>query len=281
MNGRLCMITGSNRGIGKTTALGLAKMGATVVMVCRDRGRGEAARDEIKIESGNECVDLFVADLSSLAAIRQLATDFKRRYQQLHVLINNVGLTLKKRSVTVDGIENTFATNHLGPFLLTHLLLDVMKQSAPARIVNVSSMVHRWGRIDFDDLQGERHYDMDCAYQQSKLANVYFTYELAKRLRGTGVTANCLNPGVVATDFGREYTGFKGLMAKKLLRPFMKTPEQGARTSIYVASSPDLEEVSGKYFADSKQKRSSKLSYDESISRQLWKISEEMTKHNS
>lgn len=280
MTGKVCMITGGNRGIGKTTALGLAKMGATVVMVCRDQSQGKAAVNEIKTESGNECVDLLVADLSSQAAIHQLVDDFKSRYQHLHVLINNVGVVLKNRSETVDGIETTFATNHLGPFLLTDLLLGELKGSAPARIVNVSSLVHRWGRIDFDDLEGKNRYNMDRAYQQSKLANVFFTYELARRLEGTGVTVNCLEPGIVATDFGREYTGFKGLMSKKLWRPFMKSPEKGAATSIYLASSPEVEGVSGKYFSNSKQKRSSKLSYNDEIGRRLWEVSEKLTKLN-
>lgn len=277
MSGRVCMVTGSNRGIGKATALGLARRGATVVMVCRDQGQGEAAVAELKVESGNPAVDLMLADLSSQASIRQLVADFRGRYQQLHVLVNNAGLTLKHRSVTVDGVETTFAVNHLAPFLLTNLLLDVLRASAPARIVNVSSMVHRWGTIDFDDLQGERAYNMDRAYNQSKLADVLFTYELARRLEGTGVTVNCLQPGMVATDFAREYTGFKRFMVA-LLRPFMRTPAKGAETSVYLASSPEVEGVTGKYFASKKEAKSSKESHDAFLSKRLWEVSAHLAK---
>ncbi|KKK66203.1 hypothetical protein LCGC14_2966450, partial [marine sediment metagenome] len=231
MKGKVCMITGANSGIGKTTALGLVKMGTTVVMVCRNRNRGEAAMDEIKAQSGNESVELMIADLASQKSIRQLVKDFTDKYQQLHVLINNAGVAKANRTLTVDGIETTFAINYLAPFLLTNLLLDALKASTPARIVNVSSMVYKWGTIDFDNLQGEKRYDMDKAYNQSKLAIVLFTYELARRLQGTGVTVNSLEPGLVATDFGREYTGFKRLMTTKIWRPFMKSPEKGAETS--------------------------------------------------
>lgn len=193
MTGKICLITGANSGIGKATALGLARMGAIVVLVCRDESRGKAAMTEIKAESRNEAVDLILADLSSQASISQLVADFNGRYQQLHVLIDNAGVAKAKRTLTVDSIETTFAVNHLAPFLLTNLLLDVLKASVPSRIVNVSSMVHRWGEIDFDDFQGEIRYNMDKAYNQSKLANVLFTYELARRLEGTGVTVNALN----------------------------------------------------------------------------------------
>jgi NAD(P)-dependent dehydrogenase (short-subunit alcohol dehydrogenase family) len=272
MAGRICMVTGANRGIGRAIALGLAKMGATVVMVCRHPERGEAAQAEIQAISGNPDVDLLIADLASLTSIRQMADAFKNRYQHLHVLINNAGVTKKKGTLTDEGLEMTFAVNHLGPFLLTHLLLDVLKASAPARIINVSSMVHKWGKIDFEDLQGERQYGMDKAYNQSKLANVLFTYELARRLEGTGVTVNSLHPGMVVTDFGREYTGFKGVMSR-LWQVFMKSPEEGAETPIYLASSPEVKGISGKYYVNMKAVRSSKATYDVDLARRLWQVS--------
>lgn len=274
------MITGANSGIGKATALGLVKMGTTVVMVCRNRNRGEAAMDEIKAQSGNESVELMIADLASQKSIRQLVKDFTDKYQQLHVLINNAGVAKANRTLTVDGIETTFAINYLAPFLLTNLLLDALKASTPARIVNVSSMVHKWGAIDFDNLQGEKRYDMDKAYNQSKLAIVLFTYELARRLQGTGVTVNSLEPGLVATNFGREYTGFKRLMTTKIWRSFVKSPEKGAETSTYLASSLEVEGITGKHFTNKKATKSSKRSHDESVWQRLWQVSEELTELN-
>jgi NAD(P)-dependent dehydrogenase (short-subunit alcohol dehydrogenase family) len=277
MEGRICLVTGANRGIGKATAAGLAKMGANVVMVCRHREQGELARTEIRAESGNPAVDLLVADLASQASIRQLAVEFKSRYQQLYVLINNAGVAKKGRTLTEDGLETTFAVNHLAPFLLTHLLLDMLKTSAPARIINVSSMVHKWGKIDFDNLQGEQQYDMDKAYNQSKLANVLFTYELARRLEGTEVTVNSLEPGMVVTDFGREYTGLKAFM-NRLWRVFMKNPERGAETSIYLASSPEVAGISGRHFVDKQAVSSSKSTYDAVLAGRLWDVSETLTR---
>jgi NAD(P)-dependent dehydrogenase (short-subunit alcohol dehydrogenase family) len=280
MEGKICLITGANRGIGRAAALGLAKLGATVVLVCRDAGRGRQARDEIRAESGNPAVDLLVADLASQRAIRHLAAEFKTRYSELHVLINNAGLTKRERVLTEDGLEMTFAVNHLAPFLLTNLLLDRLQASAPARIINVSSMVHKWGAIDFDDLQGESGYDMDKAYNQSKLANVLFTYELARRLEGTGVTANSMEPGMTATDFGREYTGFKAFMTR-LWRVFMKSPEEAAKTIIYLASAPELAGVSGQYFVDERPVKSSKATYDEALAARLWAVSAALTQESS
>jgi retinol dehydrogenase 14 len=277
MKDKICIVTGANSGIGKATALGLAKMGATVVMVCRDRTRGEKARTEIRAASGNPSVDLMIADLSSQASIRRLAEDFLEKYSKLHVLVNNAGVSPMKCSVTVDGIETTLAVNHLAPFLLTNLLLDVLKASSPARIVNVSSSAHAQAHIDFDDLQSEKHYSMIRAYSQSKLANVLFTYELDRRLKGTGVTANCLHPGVVRTNLGKDATGaFRVLFT--VTRPFLKTPEEGAATSVYLASAPELEGVSGKYFIDKKGTSSSRESYDEDIARRLWQVSEHLTR---
>ena len=280
MSGKVCLITGGSSGIGKATALGLANQGANVVLVGRDRSRGEAARTEIVEKSGNELADLMLADLSSQASIRQLAEDFTSRYGRLHVLINNAGVFISKRTLTVDGIETTFAVNHLAPFLLTNLLLGVLKASAPARIVNVTSSGERSGTINFDDLQGEGRYSGFRAYNQSKLAMILFTYELAKRLEGTGVTVNCVHPGVVVTNLGRGSSGSFGLLLR-LMRPFFSSPEKGAETSIYLASSPQVEGVSGKYFAKKAEARSSEQSYDEATGRRLWQVCAELTKLNT
>ena len=277
MKEKVCLVTGANRGIGKATALGLALKGATIIIHCRNRQLGETTREEIVARTGNAAIEVIVADLTSLEAVRRLAEAVKRRHAALHVLVNNAGLAKRRHTLTEDGFETTFVVNHLAPFLLTNLLLDTIKGSAPARIVNVASMVHRWGRINFHDLMGQRHYSMDRAYNQSKLANVLFTYELARRLDGTGVVANCLHPGLVATDFGREYTGFKGLMANKYWRPFMRRPEGGAETVIYLASSPDVEGVTGKYFANRRAVRSSRASNDAALARRLWEVSERLT----
>src|SRR6266702_8256765 len=271
MQGKICMVTGANSGIGKATALALAQMGATVVMVCRDRARGEEARSEITTQSRNNAVDLLLADLSSQQSIRQLVEHFQHHYTHLHVLINNAGAAFPRRRETVDGLEMTLAVNYLAPFLLTHLLLDMLKASAPARFVNVSSATQASGYIQMDDLQAEKHYR--SAYGQSKLAEVLFTYELARRLQGTGVTANCLHPGFVATHFGQRDVGPAFRLLVKVIGSFGISPEEGAKTSIYLASSPDVEGVTGKYFVKSIPKRSAAISYDESLQRQLWEQS--------
>ncbi len=273
MQGKVCMVTGATSGIGKATALGLAQMGATVVMVSRDRARGEAAQSEIKTKSGNNAVDLLIADLSSQQSIRQLAENFKRNYTQLHVLINNAGVFMLTRRETVDGLEMTFAVDYLAPFLLTNLLLDVLKASAPARIVNVSSESHEAGYIKMDDLQAKKGYRPMRVYGQAKLALVLFTYELARRLQGTGVTANCLHPGFVATNFAQRDLWPIARTAAKLVLFFGISPEEGAKTSIYLASSPDVEGITGKYFVKSIPKRSTPISYDESLQQQLWEES--------
>src|SRR5438046_3949167 len=204
MTGKVCLITGGNSGIGKATALGLAKLNASVVIVSRDKDKGEATLIEIRSKSGNRNVDAMTADLSSQDSVRELAHDFKGRYKKLHVLINNAGIFLPKRVPTVDGLEATFATNHLGHFLLTNLLLDVLKASAPSRIINITSSAHRGTEMDFEDLQGEKKYSGFHAYSQSKLANVLFTYQLARLLEGAGVTVNCLHPGVARTRLGKD-----------------------------------------------------------------------------
>ena len=272
MQGKICMVTGANSGIGKATALELAQMGATVVMVCRDRARGEEAQNEITTKSRKNAVDLLQADLSSQQSIRHLVENFQHHYTQLHVLINNAGAAFPGRRETVDGLEMTFAVNYLAPFLLTNLLLDMLKASAPARIVNVSSNSHEAGYIQLDDLQAE-HYMSMRVYGQSKLAVVLFTYELARRLQGTGVTANCLHPGFVATNFAQSDVGPAFRLLVKLIGSFGASPQEGAKTSIYLASSPEVEGVTGKYFVKSIPKRSAAISYDESLQRQLWEQS--------
>jgi len=276
MGEKVCLITGATSGIGKATALGLADMGASVVMVGRERGRGEAVLAEIKEGSPNASVDLMLADLSSQEQIRRLAHEFKETYPRLDVLINNAGVIRSERITTQDGLETTFAVNYLAYFLLTNLLLDVLKASAPSRIVNVASGEQRNGAIDFDDLQGEKEYKTAKAYSQSKLATVLFTYELARRLEGTGVTANCLHPGVVGTNLGSGVSGVFGFMVRTLT-PLMKSPEKGAETSIYLASSPEVESLSGRYYVKKAEARSSDVSYDERLARRLWEASADLT----
>jgi len=276
MAGRICMVTGANSGIGKATAAGLAEMGSTVILVCRNREKGEAALSEIKEKSGNNSLDLMLADMSSMQSVRQLANEFRRKHDRLHVLVNNAGLFMLRRTTTGDGLETTFEVDYLSHFLLTELLIDLLKAGAPSRLVEVSSIAHYNGHIDFDDLQGEKDYGGWKAYSQAKLAQVLFTYELARRLKGTGVTANCLHPGTVATNIWSRPLGRAGFIAK-LTRIFMMGPEGGAETPIYLGSSADVEGVSGKYFTKKKEKKSSKESNDEQVARRLWLVSEELT----
>ena len=277
MQGKVCIVTGANSGIGKATTLGLAQTGATVVMVCRDQAKGEEAQQEIKQQSGNEAIDLMLADLTSQASIRELAKNIQQRYQQLHVLINNAGVVNLTRQETSDGFEVMFAVNYLAPFLLTNLLLEKLKASAPSRIVNVSSDSHEAGYIKMDDLQSEQQYAFMRSYGQSKLALVLFTYELARRLQGTGVTANCLHPGFVATNIGQNGVGTVLRSIIKLIFSRLGiSPDEGAKTSIYLASSPEIEGVTGKYFSKSIPVRSAPISYDETLQRQLWEESAQM-----
>ena len=272
MDGKTCLITGATSGIGKETAFGLARLGARVVIVGRDPDRTRAAADWIRRETGSEQVSFLLADLSSQSEVRGLAREFKDKYSRLDVLVNNAGGIFTRRETTVDGFERTWALNHLAYFLFTQELLELLKASAPARIVNVASTMHTGGLIDFGDLQGEKSYSGIRAYSQSKLANVLFTYALARRLEGTGVTANCLHPGGVATGFGQNTFGALKLLMR-LARPFLITAEQGAATSIYLASSPDVEGASGRYFAKCKPDRSSAVSRDEALQERLWALS--------
>lgn len=276
MKDKLVLVTGANAGIGRITAQELAKMGAHVVMAARSKERGEAALADIRRASGSGKVDLLLADLSVQAEVRQLAAEFRERYGRLDVLVNNAGALILTRQESGDGIELTFALNHLAYFLLTNLLLDLLKVSAPARIVNVSSAAHYRTELDFDDLENEETYSGMNVYSQSKLANVYFTYELARRLEGTGVTATCLHPGFVASNFAKN-NGWLAKLGMLVMRPFALTPEKGAETSIYLASSADVEGISGEYFDKKKSVRSSTVSYDEAAARRLWEISKQMT----
>ena len=276
MTGKTGLITGGNSGIGKATALGLARMGATVVIVARSKEKGEAALAEIIAKSGNRNVELMLADMSSQDSIRRLASDFEARHQKLHLLVNNAGVYLTRRIATVDGLESTFATNHLGPFLLTNLLLDLLKASVPSRIVNVTSDAHNGAKVNFEDLQGEKRFSGWQAYGQSKLAMILFTHELAKRLEGTGVTVNSAHPGVVRTNFAKN----NGLVTFgfRLMRPFFTSPETAAKRILYVATSPDLDGVTGKYFTKMREAKSSQESYDDESAERLWQISEQLTK---
>jgi retinol dehydrogenase 14 len=281
MAGKTVLVTGGSGGIGRATALGLATMGAHIAIIGRDRQRADDAAQEIRTAGGSQ-MDVFVADLSSQSEVRRLAENVRDRYIHIDVLINNVGGYWKTREVTADGLERTFALNHLAPFLLTNLLLDRLRESVPARVVTVSSNAQAQGRIDFDDLQGEKAYSGARAYSQSKLANVMFSYELARRLQGTAlpdqaiVTANALHPGMASTSFGTEDPASVQRVFIPFLRTFMKTPAEGAATSIHLASAPDLEQVTGRYFANSKLKRSSKPSYDEAAAAQLWQVSADL-----
>ncbi len=275
MAGRTVLVTGGTSGIGRATALGLAAMGAQLAITGRDRGRTEDAAREIRGAGGGQ-VDVFVADLSAQSQVRRLAGEVLQRLPRIDVLVNNAGGFWNTRHVTADGLERTFALNHLAPFLLTSLLLGRLKRTAPARVVTVSSNVQARGRIDFDDLQAERSYSGARAYNQSKLANVLFTYELARRLEGTAVTANALHPGLVRTSFGAEDPGAVQRLFVPFVRPFMKTPARGAATSIQLASAPGLEHVTGRFFAGGKPSRSSERSYDQAAAARLWQVSTEL-----
>jgi len=273
MHGSTVLVTGGTGGIGLATASGLAGLGARVGVVGRSSARGMAAADAVRQKVPAAQVDVFEADMSSQVEVRRLAAEVKATYPRLDVLVNNVGGYWAHRHVTADGLERTFALNHLAPFLLTHELLDLLKASAPARVVTVSSGAQAMGQIDFDDLQGERAYSGQRAYNQSKLANVLFTYELARRLEDTGVTATVLHPGVVRTSFGQEDSRRWMRLMLPLVKPFMKTPEQGAATPIHLASSSEVAGVSGAYFAIRRAKQSSSTSYDRNLARRLWEVS--------
>ncbi|GGU17377.1 SDR family NAD(P)-dependent oxidoreductase [Nocardioides albus] len=275
MHGRSALITGGTGGIGRATAMGLGRLGANVAITGRDAVRADEAAREIG-EATGATVFVFLADLSSQAEVRRLATEALDRLPTIDVLVNNVGGYWDTRQLTVDGIERTLAVNHLAPFLLTDLLLARLKRSAYARVVTVASQAHGQGWIDFDDLQGERSYSGARAYSQSKLANILFTYELARRQ--PRVTANAVHPGVVSTAFGAEDPGRTQRLLVPFLRPFMKRPAEGAETSIYAASAPELVGVTGGYFANSRVRRSAPKSYNQDLAARLWQVSEELVR---
>jgi retinol dehydrogenase 14 len=271
LHGKVVMVTGANSGMGKEISLGLARLGATLVMVSRDRQRGETARAEVQQQTGNGAVELLVADLSSQQSIRQLVKDFEAGHDRLHVLVNNAGMTSATRSETADGLETVFATNHLGPFLLTNLLLPVLKASAPARIVTVSSGAQAMGKIDFEDLQSARSYGEIRVYNSSKVANILFTYELARRIKGTGVTANAVEPGFIKTNLKVPFpfSVFSFMRGRAV---------DGARPSIFLASSLEVEGVSGAFFSNRGVAiKSSKITYDDATAKRLWDVSTELT----
>jgi len=276
MEGKVCLITGATSGIGEVTACELARMGCSVVITARDERKAEIAVDKLRAESGSLKIDGLVADLSSQDQVRNLAAEFKRQHNRLDVLINNAGAIYLRRYLSQDGIEMTFAVNHLAPFLLTNLLLEMVIDSAPARIINVASNSHEGQEIDFDDLESQRSYNFMRAYGRSKLANVKFTFELSRRLAGSSVTVNAFHPGLVGTNMGSN-NGWLVKLFLPLFRLFSLSPEEGAETSIYLASSPEVEGVSGKYFYQKRAVPSSPNSLDEEKARQLWEVSAEMT----
>ncbi len=280
LEGRIALVTGATSGIGQETAVGLAARGAQVVLVGRDRARAETARKDVAERSQNPRVDVLLADFASLEAVRGLAREFCERYPSLDLLVNNAGLVMRERILTADGYETTLAVNHLAPFLLTHLLRERLLASPSARVVNVASDAHRFARrFDFDDPMSERGFGFPTVvtglrvYGMSKLANILFTVELARRLEGTRVTTNAVHPGGVATRLGANTGGALGKIVPLLMRPFFKTPEQGAATSLYVATSPDLAKTNGRYFADSREREPLSTARDATAARRLWNLS--------
>ncbi len=276
MRGRTVVITGANSGIGKAIAIQLARAGAVVVMACRDRERSEVARTEIQTLGKNPEVHLLIVDLASQTSVRQFAREFENRYRRLDVLVNNAGAVIPKREMTPDKIVATFAVNYLSPFLLTNLLLPRLVACAPSRVVNLTSALHFKAHLDFKDIQGKKHYKSSSSYAQAKLAMVLFTYELARRLKVAGVTVNCVNPGPVATNLARQGAGLFGAVMLATT-PFLPSPEEGAAGPVYLATAPELAQVTGKYFVGKKQQVSSHESYDELEARKLWEVSVQLT----
>ena len=277
LDGKTVVITGGNTGIGKETALDLAGRGARVILACRDLAKAENAASQIRETSGNGNVLVKKLDLASLKSIRSFADEILGEESRLDILINNAGIMQCPHWKTEDGFEMQFGVNHLGHFLLTNLLIDLLKKSAPSRIVNVSSLSHRWGKINFDDLTGDKNYNARVAYSQSKLANVLFTRELSKRLMATGVTANSLHPGVVKTELGRHMSFNKSLLKNFFYIPLFwvvfKTPTQGAQTTIHCAVAEELEKISGRYFSDCAEKEPAEQAKDDGVAKQLWEVS--------
>lgn len=279
MKDKIVIVTGTNSGIGKIAARELAQKGATVVMVCRSQERGAAALQDVKQAIPSANVHLMLCDLSSQASIHEFTALFKAKFDRLDVLLNNAGAMFTSRKTSIDGIELTFALNHLGYYQLTLELLDLLKASSPARIVNVASIAHKGNTFNFDDYQRSEKYTRTGfkEYGESKLANIMFTYALARRLEGTGVTVNALHPGFVYTGFGSNNGGWLKLLMNSFGRLVAITPEKGAQTSIYLASSAEVAGVTGKYFDNKKAKKSTKQSHDLAAQQRLWTLSEEIT----
>jgi NAD(P)-dependent dehydrogenase (short-subunit alcohol dehydrogenase family) len=276
MTGKTVLITGATNGIGKIAAIELARMGASVSIVARNRSKGQAVLEEIRRETNNVQIELFVADLSSMTEVRKLAQEFTAKHATLDVLLNNAGAFYSERKLSVDGFEMTFALNHMSYFLLTNLLLPTLKNTANARIVSVSSTAHLQGKLDFANLQGEQKFNGWKSYSDSKLENVLFTFALARRLAGSSVTTNCLHPGFVKTGFADGTSGLFPMVFSVLKNLFAITPEAGAKTMIHLASSPDVAGVTGKYFDKSKAVSSSAASLDQAVQEQLWAHSEQL-----
>jgi NAD(P)-dependent dehydrogenase (short-subunit alcohol dehydrogenase family) len=272
MKGKVVLVTGASSGIGLETARGLAAQGATVVLLVRSRARGEAAITEIRRTVPDASLHLVLADLYAMAEVRRAAADFRSRWDRLDVLVHNAGLIHSTRELTVDGFERTFALNHLAPFLLTYELRELLQRSAPARVVTVASLAHKWGALDFDDLQAERGFKEMTAYGNSKLCNILFSNELARKMAGTGVTSNSLHPGTVRTNFGQS-GGFLLRWGVKIAAPFFLSAAGGARTSIYLASSPEVEGVTGKYFERCKEATPRRAALSPEVAKRLWDVS--------
>jgi len=277
MTGRQCVVTGATSGIGEIAALELARANARVAIVCRNRAKGEAVLARIGAETGNHETMLFIADLESQAEIRRVAGELLDHCERIDVLLNNAGVTNLKRSTTVDGIETVFAVNHLAYFLLTRLLLDRVLATPESRIVNVASDAYKFGSIDFDDLGHEQQYRWMRVYGQSKLANILFTQELARRIAGSGTTVNALHPGAVSTGLGSNNGGLLHKLVMGIGAPFMKSPQRGAETSLYLATSPDVAGMSGEYYRNCRVSRLQPQARDPRIAARLWQVSEEMT----
>jgi len=270
MNGKVCIVTGANSGIGKETALGLAKQGSTVVMIVRNTEKGNEAREYIVSESSNSNVDMMLCDLSVMSDIRDVANKFSSKYDRLDVLINNAGCVNSRRELTSDGFERTLAVNYLAPFLLTHELLTLLKASAPSRILNLTSGLHSRAKIDLDDLNSEKKYKSMDVYQRTKLMDILFTYKLARTLQGTGVTVNVVSPGFVATNLGKSSGSMASRIMFGMMKPFQLTPVEGAMTSIYAAMAPELESITGKHFTKSQEAETSPETYDIEFQDRLW-----------
>ena len=276
MQGKICIVTGSNSGIGRATAEGLAKLGAKVIMVVRNQQRGEEARSEIIKTSGNDSVDLMLCDLASMRDIKKFAGDFVSKYSHLDVLINNAGAVFNKREVTVDGFERTLAVNYLAPFLLTREMLPMLKVSVPSRVINLTSGLYVRGRVDFEDLQSARHYSSMTAYANAKLMVLMFTYELARRLEGTGITVNAVHPGFVASNLGKNTRSKRSSIMFGMMRPFQISPQKAAVTPVYLSSSSEVQGITGGYWSKMQERRSSDATYDRETQLRLWAATEDL-----